>query len=51
MSNWHWGIGYKTMFNQRQTGNTAVSKLVSANLFIDPLSFLLLQYFTAQKYK
>lgn len=27
------------MFNQRQTGNTDVSKLVSANLFIDPLLF------------
>ncbi len=25
------------MFNQRQTDNTDVSKLVSANLFIDPL--------------
>lgn len=27
------------MFNQRQTDNTDVSKLVSANLFIDPLFF------------
>lgn len=27
------------MFNQRQIDNTDVSKLVSANLFIDPLFF------------
>lgn len=37
MNNGHQGIEHKTMFNQKQKDNRNVSKLVSSNLFFDPL--------------